>query len=65
MRRNNFQITQLGLNPKEGKKLLSELEDRVEALAKPEPKAKGICGPSLLALLAAIPVAIRRALKRA
>jgi|Deesub1362B_J571_1020462.scaffolds.fasta_scaffold03730_4 hypothetical protein len=54
-------------NPREGKKLLSELEDRVEALAKPEaePKAKGICGPSLLALLAAIPVAIRRALKRA
>ncbi|WP_456474241.1 cytochrome c3 family protein [Candidatus Pyrohabitans sp.] len=50
-------------NPKEGERLLSELEDRVKTLAKSE--AKGVCGPTMVALLAAIPLAIRRVLGRA
>ncbi len=51
-------------NPKEGRKLLSDLEERVRALPKPGTKPKGACGPTLLALLAAVPVAIGRILRR-
>ena len=51
-------------NIKEAEEKLEQVKKNLEAKAA-QPKAEGICGPTLLALLAAIPVTIKRALMRA